>query len=65
MDGVEFVGTLNATAWYKTLALILSNKYGAKVTVQVTPPVDEERAAKRKKGEADQWPKSHTRAVSG
>ena len=40
MDGAEVVGTFRPEAFFETLALILSRKYGANITVKVTRPGD-------------------------
>ena len=40
MDGAEVVGTFRPEAFFETLALILSRKYGANITVKVTRPDD-------------------------
>ncbi len=46
MDGVKVTGTFNANAFFQTLAAILSGKYGKEITVTVTPPAQDERAAR-------------------
>ncbi|EOS63782.1 hypothetical protein [Oscillibacter sp. 1-3] len=46
MDGVKVTGTFNANAFFQTLAAILSRKYGKEITVTVTPPAQDERAAR-------------------
>lgn len=40
MDGVEVVGTFKPEAFFQALALILSRKHGANITVKVTRPDD-------------------------
>ena len=50
MDGVEVKGVFNANAFFQTLAAILSRKYGKEITVTVTPPAQDERAARPAKG---------------
>lgn len=47
MDSVEVKGVFNANAFFQTLAAILSRKYGKEITVTVTPPGQDERAAER------------------
>lgn len=46
MDGVEVKGVFNANAFFQTLAAILTRKYGKEITVTVTPPAKDERAAR-------------------
>ena len=50
MDSVEVKGMFNANAFFQTLAAILSRKYGKEITVTVTPPAQDERAARPAKG---------------
>ena len=50
MDGVEVKGVFNANAFFQTLAAILSRKYGKEITVTVTPPAQDERAARPGQG---------------
>ena len=38
MDGAEVVGTFKPEAFFQALALILSRKHGANITVKVTRP---------------------------
>ena len=40
MEGVETVGTFKPEAFFQALALILSRKHGANITVKVTRPDD-------------------------
>ena len=56
MNSVEVQGTFNANAFFQTLAAILSRKYGKEITVTVTPPAMDERAARpaRDRGKPDQ-----------
>ena len=51
MDGVEVVGAFNSTRFFETLALILSRKHGAEITVKVTRP--DESAGRAEKGGTD------------
>ena len=46
MGSVEVEGVFNANTFFQTLAAILSRKYGKEITVTVTPPAQDERAAR-------------------